>query len=61
MVSGIFNDNLSVNLEVADTGNVEQEVKDQQVYDNPQLQQDELKFIEDLMDAEIEDDDEELD
>ena len=49
VVSGIFDDRVELESEVADTGNVEQEVKDKEVYDKNQLPQEDLKFIEDLM------------
>ena len=59
VVSGIFDGSTELETEVADTGNVEQEVEDKEVYDNPQLPQEQLKFIEDLMQEESETEDEE--
>ena len=54
VVSGIFDDRVDLESEVADTGNVEQEVKDKEVYDKNQLPQEDLRFIEDLMNVEEE-------
>ena len=59
VVSGIFDGNVELESEVADTGNVEQEVKDKAVYDKPQLPQEDLQFIEDLIDEDVEEADEE--
>ena len=57
VVSGIFNDNYELETEVADTGNVEQEVRDKKVYDKPQLNQQDLNFIKDLEDPDEDEED----
>ena len=60
VVDGIFVGIIDPETEVADTGNVEQEVKDQGVYDTPQLNDGENKFILDLIKREeVEEEDEE--
>lgn len=58
VINGVFNGNTDPESEVADVGGVEQEVKDQNVYDESQLPQEDLKFIEDLMNENVEEEEE---
>ena len=49
VISGVFNGNTDPEAEVADIGGVEQEVQDKNVYDTPQLPQEELNILNDLI------------
>ena len=54
VVGSLFDGRAELETEVADTGNVEQEVIDQDVYDTPQLPSNELLFIDDIVNEEEE-------
>ena len=62
VIAGMFDLNIELDNEVADTGNVEQEVKDKKVYDLSPLSKEDQNFIKDLLnlqEASDEEDDEE--